>query len=207
MPRLVAQGGLELGEAAQLEELHLIEPRQLIELHELIVPLHSQILAFRREHADDRAGDGGGAVAFEDADALVALLHVEPAQILIALDGVADALVAQVGFAELHPLGAELGVNRQQRHKAGGKGRLAAGALGADNLIDGDFNESQVHPSGAHGLHQNLVEHLGIGVATPEHIGAVVLLPLLEGALILIHGFGKTHASSSLFTALQLDVT
>lgn len=89
------------------------------------------------DDAGDIAGDGGGAEALEHADALVALLDVEAAHVLVAADGVAYALVAEVGGAELYPLEGELGVRPEQGHKIGRKGGAAALALGATIWSEG----------------------------------------------------------------------
>ena len=177
--RLKAQGGLELGKAAGLAEGEAVELRELIELQEFIVALDLRVLTVDGNEADHIAGDGGGAVAFQHADPFVALLYIKPAQVFVAADGIPDAFVSQMGRTQPHPLGGKFAVLREEGHKVCGKGALPSAGLGADDALRGDLDDAQVHPSGDHGVVQNLVQHLGIGVAPLEDAVPVILLPLL----------------------------
>ena len=105
-----AEGGLELSEAAAAAEVYLVDAAQAVEVHELVVDDDGLVVGVGGDDAGDVAWDGGGVEAFEDADALVALLDVEAAHVLVAADGVTYALVAEVGGAELGPFGGELAV-------------------------------------------------------------------------------------------------
>ena len=58
----------------------------------------SGVVAVLRHDAGDIAGDAAGIKILQHADALIALLHVEAAHVLIAGDGVTDALI-QMGHA------------------------------------------------------------------------------------------------------------
>ena len=77
-----------------------IGPAQRIEAQELSIDAECLVIRPRGKDTRDGAGHGRGTEALEDAHALVALLNVEAPQILVDLDRVADALVAQVRLAE-----------------------------------------------------------------------------------------------------------
>ena len=117
MVRFKAHGGLELGKAAGLREVHAVEPGELVKLEELIVALDLRLLAVDGEETDHIAGDGGGLIAFEDADPLVALLDIKAAQVLIAADGVPDPFVAQMGGAQADPLLGKFRVCGKEGHE------------------------------------------------------------------------------------------
>ncbi len=191
--RLEPQGRLELGEPARTAEVDPVELRQLVGGHEVVVGLYRRLVGPDGNHPDDVGGDGGRAVAFQHADPLVALLDVEPAQVLVAPNGVPDALVPQVGGAQLHPLGGELRVRVQQGHEVGGEGAAPPGGLGAGDLLGGDLQHPHVRPSGHHVLVQDLVQDRGVGVLAPDHPLLVVFLAKPQGFDVLFHGFLSAH--------------
>ena len=137
--RLIAQRRLQLREASRAAEQHLIEPRQLVGVHEVVVRLNGAILRPRGHDPHHIRGDGRRAVALEHADSLVALLHVEAPEVLKAPHRLADALVAQMRGAECDPLGRELAVGRHQRHKVGGERVAPSLGLGAGDAVRRDL--------------------------------------------------------------------
>ena len=175
--RVVAEVGLELGKAPAAAEVDLIDAAQAVEVHELVVDGDGLVVGVDGDDAGDIAGDGGGAEALEHADALVALLDVEAAHVLVAADGVAYALVAEVGGAELYPLEGELGVRTEQGHEIGRKGGAAALALGADYLVGGDVDDAEVDDAGDHGVVEYLVKDLKVRISPGEDAFAVGFLP------------------------------
>ncbi len=151
MVRLIPQGRLELGKAPRPAEIHLIHAGELVILHEIIIGQNGRVLGPGGDDPDDIGGDGGGVVALEDTDPLVALLHVEPAQVFITPDGVPDSL-PQVGLAQVHPFGGKFRIRLHQREKIGRKGGAPPLCFGAGNLVHGDFLDSHIHLSGYHGI-------------------------------------------------------
>ena len=174
--RLEAQRRLELREPPRTAEIHPVQPRQLIGSHKIVVRLDGYVLRPVGNDPDHVGGNGGRPIAFQHTDPLVALLDVEPAQILIAADGVPDALVPQMGRAQVHPFCGKFRVRGQQRHESGRKGTAPSGSLGADDLLSGNLQNPHVRPSGHHVFVQNLVQHLGIGVVAPDDLLLIVLL-------------------------------
>lgn len=108
-------------------------------MHELIVQAHFRGIVVFGHHAGDVAGHAAGLEVFQHADALVALLHIESAHILIAADGVTDALF-QMRQAEVDPLTGKLGLEVQQRHKVGCERCGAASRFGAHQQIQRDIH-------------------------------------------------------------------
>ena len=194
MVRLVAQRGLQLAEGAGPGKADLVQPAHLIGRHELIVHLHRRVLRPAGDDADDVAGNGRRIVAFEHADPLVALLDVEPAQILITADGVPYALVAQVGGAQVDPLVGKLRVQLQQGHEVIRKGGTPSNRLIADDLLGGNLNDPHVRLSGNQGVvHQNFIQYRRIGVTSMEDAVLICALPQLEGSAVLVVSFLSAH--------------
>ena len=85
-----------------------------------------------------------------------------------------------MGHTQLHPLGGKFCVGSQKGHEIGGKRRGPSSGFGAYNALCGDAEEPHIHPSGGHGVIQNLIQHLGIGIAAPEDTFPVVFLTRLQ---------------------------
>ena len=191
--RLKAQSRLQPGKAAGPGEVQLIQPDEPVKVHEFIVELHGGILGIGGDDPCDHTGDSGRAVAFQHADPFVALLHIEAAHIFTALDGVTDALVAQMRVAKGDPFGGKFRVGTQQRHEISGQGGAPAHAFYADDLLRGDIHQPHLHPARDHGFVQNLVQRLEIGVSAADHRGFIVLLPQLQSVIILFKSFLSAH--------------
>ena len=147
-----AQGGLELGKASEAAEIDLVDPAEPVKAQKLIVNPHRRVLGVGGDHPRHIAGDGGGVEALEDADPLVALLDVKAAHVLIAPDGVPNALLAEVSGAQVYPLGGKLRVRGQQRHEVRGEGGAPPHGFGSHDLISGNVDDSQVYLPGHHGV-------------------------------------------------------
>ena len=137
--RLQPQRCLQLGILSRLAQPYIVQLAELEEIHELVIGHHPGLIAQRRHHAGHLTADAWALVAFEHADPLVALGDVKLAHVLVADDGIVNA-VSQVGFAQVDPLVAELGGGIQQRHEIARKGGFAALGGGAHNLLHGDFH-------------------------------------------------------------------
>ena len=150
-------------------------------MHELVVHLHGGVVAVLRHHAGDIAGNAAGVKILQHADALIALLHVEAAHVLIAGDGVTDALI-QMGHAQVDPLGGKLGLETEQRHKVGRKRRCAARGLGTNEQLQRDLY---------------LAEQYGQKRRLPGvHLLAVIALALSKGFLVAIDSICTVHDPS-----------
>jgi hypothetical protein len=82
----------------------------------------------------------------EYGDTLVALLHIEVAQILITNNGIPNALV-QMGGAERDPFGGKFAGGGQQRTEVGGEGGDTTGGFGANDPLRGNLQQTQI-PNG-----------------------------------------------------------
>ena len=191
--RRKAQRRLQLREAPQAAEADLIDAAETVEVHEFVVDLNLDIVRIFGNQPGHDAGNGRRTVAFQDADALVALGDVEAAHVLVADDGVGDAHGVQMGRAQGDPLGAELRLRIQQGHEIPREDRLAPRGGGAHDLIHGDVHQPDVGPARAHVLAEDLVQHLGVGIAAADHAAVVILEPLLQGIVILQQGVCSAH--------------
>ena len=134
--------------------------------------------------------------AVQNADPLVALLDVEAAQVFIAPDGIPDALIAQMCFTEVDPLGGKFRIFVQKRKKVGGKGILPAFAFGSHDLLSGNFNDAKVYPSGDHGVVQNFIQDLKIRVLSVQNSLLVARFAGLQCFPILITCVLSSHRRS-----------
>ena len=110
----------------------------------------------------------------------------------------ADALVAEVRRAEIDPLGRELAVGGHEWHEIGGKGVAPTLCLGAADAVRGDLQQPHVHLSGGHGVVEDLVEHLRIGVLSAQYAVFIGFSAALERFLILRGCLLSAHRVHSL---------
>ena len=195
--RVVTQRGLELGKTSPMAEIHLILPAQAVKVHEFVVNLHRLVIRVQGYHPGDIGGYGGRAEAFEHADALVALLHVEAPHVLAAADRVAYSLVAEMRGAELYPLGGEFRVGVQQRHEVGGESIAPPLALGSHDLVGGYVYDAQVYAPGHHLVAEYLVEYLQIRIAPLKDALPIGLLSGLQCLSVLSARFRLAQADAS----------
>ena len=183
------QSRLQAGVLTLLPQNDAIQARQSVKLHELIIDLHCRVAAVLRHQPGDIGGNDRVAVAFQHADPLVALLHIETAHVLKAADRVGDALVAEMGVAQQRPFGGKLAVRRQQGHEVPCQGGGASGALCPGHQGKGDVDDAQLHPGGHAALVHDLIQHRQIrGAAGADGI-LVVSLSGLQGLVILLQRF------------------
>lgn len=83
--------------------------------------------------------------------------------------------------------------------KSAAKAVLPALALGADDLLGGDVDDAEVHDAGDHGVVEDLIQYLKVGVAPGEDAVLVGLLPGLEGLGVLDSGFRLIHSGASFY--------
>ena len=184
-----AQRRLQAGVLPPLPQNDAIQARQGVKLHELVIDLHGRIAAVLRHQPGDIGGNDRVAVAFQHADPLVALLHIETAHVLKAADRVGDALVTEMGVAQQHPLGGKFTVLPQQRHEVPGQGGGAAGAFCPGHQGKGDVDDAQLHPGGHAALVHDLVQHRQIRIAAGADGVFIVSLSGLQGLVILFQRF------------------
>ena len=185
MLRRKAQRRLQLREAPQAAEADLVHLAELVEVHEFVVDLHLDVVRIAGNQPGDNAGDGQRAVAFQHADALVALGDVEAAHVLVADDGIGDTHGVQMRRAKGDPFGAELRIRIQQGHEIPRENGLAPRGGGAHDLIHGDVHQPDVGSARTHVLGENLVQHLGIGIAAADHAAVIIFQALLQGIVVL----------------------
>jgi len=98
-----------------------------------------------------------------------------------------DALL-KMRVAEVGPLGGELGIRPQQRHKVGREGRVPPAGLGANDAVGRDIHQAQRLLR--HNIHvdQYIIQHREIGRLAARHTGAVGLLAGTQRVpVILLH--------------------
>ena len=193
--RLKAERGLQLPVRAAAAEPDAIEPAETVEVHELVIEPDLLVLRPDGDDARDLPRDRRRVEALEHADALVALLHIETAEIFVAADRIADALRAEIGVAERDPLAAEFRPHRQQRHEIGGKGVAPSLALGADDAVHRHVDQAELRTPRGEMLVKDLVEDLRVGIFAFQNGLFIAFLPRLERGGILGLGFGNGHVS------------
>ena len=156
-------------------KLHLIQPRDAEKLQKLLIKRIARRIRIRGHQPRHIGRDRRRLKIAQNADALVALLHIEFSIIFKAADRFADALLPQMGVAEIDPFAAELRVGIQQRQKAGRERILPPGRLGSDDQVDGDLHQADALLLRGIAVGENLVEHLHIGRNAGGH--AVLVLP------------------------------
>ena len=114
-----------------MTELNIVNTGGIIKIKEFKVGLDPGIVAFFRHDPMHVAGDTGRVKVTQDTGPLVTLLDIEFSQIFKADDGVTDALIGQVGGAEIDPLVGKFCIYAQKGQKTGGKGGDPAGGFGA----------------------------------------------------------------------------
>ena len=144
-------------------ELNGIKTAAFEKVQEFIVGNDSGVIGPGGHDPPDGGRDPRGAEVAQHADPLVALLDVEIAQVLIALDGIPDAYVPQVRGAQVHPLAGELGLGIQQGEKAGREGGDPPGGFGAQDPLGRDLQHPQVLDGVCAAVRQNFIQHRGIG--------------------------------------------
>ena len=87
---LQAERGLQPAVAAGLFEFQPVQAGKGIEIQELVIHQHGRLLRLFRDEANYAAGDAGCIKAAQYADALVALFDIKLAEILIALNRIAE---------------------------------------------------------------------------------------------------------------------
>ena len=186
---------MQAGIAAGLGEGQQIVLHDRVKVHELVVHLHGGVVAVLRHDAGDIAGDAAGVKILQHADALIALLHVEAAHVLIAGDGVTDALI-QMGHAQVDPLGGKLGLETEQRHKVGRKRRCAARGLGTNEQLQRDLYLAERDLVLHRDVLQNIVQYGQKRRLPGVHLLAVIALALPQGFLVAIDSICTVHDPS-----------
>ena len=134
----------QLGKVAGLGEHDIVDLGVTVELQKLVVGNHPGIVALFRQDTVKAGVDTGCTVVFQHAQALVAFLHVEVAQIFVADQGIADARIAEMVGAQVDPFGGKLRALCQQRQERRGKGGGPVGGLQADKTLHRDLRFADV---------------------------------------------------------------
>jgi len=135
--------GKEHGVIAGSAELDLVQRRGFIKIQKFVICFDPGIVRKGRYDPAHQRRNPGRAEVAQDADPLVALLHVKIPQIFIADNGVADA-GGQVVGAQLDPFGGELGIHTQQGLESDIKGGDPSGGFCADDPLGGNVHKTDV---------------------------------------------------------------
>ena len=142
--RLLAQKSQKPRVIAGAAELYRVQFGDPEKIQKFVVSLNAGIVAHRRHHTADIAGDSGSTEVFQHGYPLVAFLHIEIAQIFVANNRVTDARISQMVGAQADPFGGEFRINAQKRKEVCGEGRNASGGFGAHDAVRRDLNHADV---------------------------------------------------------------
>ena len=156
------------------------------------------LLALGRQNPLHIAGNPGGAEVPQDADTLIALLHIKIAQIFKALDGISDARLAEMGGAQVHPLGAKLRPRLQQGAEGGGEGGDPPGGFHADNPLRRQLHKPHILHGVGGVVRQNFVQNQRMGILPLHHQLPVFLLTLSQRLCIFFNCVLMRHGKASL---------
>ena len=89
--RLLAQKSQKPRVIAGAAELDCVQSGDPEKFQKFVVGLNTGIVAHGRDHTADITGDSGSAEVLQHGNPLVALLHIEIAEIFVTNDGLTDA--------------------------------------------------------------------------------------------------------------------
>ena len=182
--------------AAGFGKLGHIQPCQFVEFQKFRIGLQPGRIPFLRHHPVDDAGNPGRAEVFQHADPLIALLHIEVAQIFIAYDGFPDALLGQMGHAQADPLVGKLRIRIQHGQKIRIEGRDPSGGLGAHDPLRRNLHQTHVD-AGLHRGTGDFRQHLRIGVPAPGNAFFAFGLGQFHCFQIFFQCFGSGYVDHS----------
>ena len=113
------------------------------------------------------------------------------------MDGVINALFAEVRRAELAPFDTKLCFRGQNGHEIGGEGNGAPTGLGADDLFQRDLHDAEIHLPINGAFIENVVQCGKIGFLALFAPFLLCLAPQLLGACILTCCFQLNAHSTS----------
>ena len=198
MTGIKTERGLQFSVRARYAKHRYIQPAQPIVIHEFIVYPYLRLLRPRRNYAQHRGREDRRAEAFEHAYALIALLHIKPAQILNAAHRFPYSLIAEACLTQTYPLLCKFSVMRQQRHEIRRKSRLTPARLCTRYLFSRYIYYPKLNTPGRHRLVKYLVEHLRIRVLTAQQAVPVHFSAGLECLIVLVNRFLSAHISTLL---------
>ena len=171
-----------------------IEFGVFVVVQELIVGPDPGIIGLRGQDPLDVAGDPGRAEIAQDGHPLVALLDIEIAHVFKALNGLPDALVAQMGGAELLPFGGELAAVAEQGQEGGRKGGDPPGGLGAHDPLCRDLHQAHFQGRIKIGGAQNIIQNRRVGIFSGGNQFLGFFQTLFHRLGIFFHGFRCNHS-------------
>ena len=164
----------QLCEASFLGKPDIVNRGILIKIHKFIVNLIFFLFGTLRNNAGHIARNGDSAEVLHDADTLIALLHIEFIHIFISFNGVTDALVL-LALTEIDPLGRELRIFIENRHKIARKRTAPPHCLGPYDLRYGYLHQTQRHLMISAFLRHDIIQYLQGWLYPPKHPGLIIL--------------------------------
>ena len=198
LAHFLTQMAQELGIVSGSPELHGVQPGTLEKFQKFIVGLDPGLLALGRQNPLHIAGNPGCAEVPQHTDPLVALLHIEIAQIFKALDGIGDARLAEMGGAQVHPFSSKLRPRLQQGAEGGGEGGDPPGGFHADNPLRRQLHQPHILYGVGGGVRQNFVQNQRMRVLPLHHQLPVFLLTLSQSLCIFFNCGLMRHGKASL---------
>ena len=190
---LFPQQGIQDRVIPRFSELQLVPARGAEKIQKLQIGRRARAVRVHGQHAFDGRRDPDRAEISQDADALVALLDVEIAQVFIALYGLPDSRVGEMLLAQCHPFHGEFALGALYRQKGRGKRVDPARCFCADDALNGDLPHPQIPDACLRGLREHLVEHRG-GDRQSGSLGLLLLLePHFHGAEVIFLGVCRDH--------------
>ena len=157
LAKVLAQGGQQLLVAAGCGIARLVQTGAFVIFQKFAVG-SGFLRAFLGHDPPHLGGDAGRTEGTQNADALVALLHIEIAQILVAQRRLTDA-VGKVGSAKADPLGGKLGIHIQKGQKAVGERTGATCGFGAHDAVGGDLHHAHIDVAVRAAGGQDVIQH------------------------------------------------
>ena len=128
-----------------------------------------------------------------DADALVALLDIEVAQVFVAFNGIGNAGGTQMGFAQQDPLGAKFGFCLQQRTEGSSKGGDPSGSFGAHDPLGGNIYQTDIQHGFRRHFRQNFIQNGRMRFPTSHQQISIFFLTQTKGFGIFFQCDFCTH--------------
>ena len=194
----LAQQSQKLGVIAGAAELYRIQAGNFIKAQKLVISLDAGLFAALRQDSRDDGGNAGGTVITQHADALVALFHIEVAQIFITGDGITDAGGTHMGDAQVGPLQGELTACLCQREKRSGKGGDSSGGAGTHNALGGDFHMTEQLRGSCGFRVDDLIQNGRVGGFACGKQFLLLTLSTVQRSQIFFFCFNEIHRKTSL---------
>ena len=188
--------GEQIVKTAFAAEPQVVNAGQRVEMQKTRVDAAFLAVIRHGQDARDRAVYTHRAKVAQHADALVPLYHIKAVHKFVCLDRVADA-AGQMCVAKGAPFLGKFGLFAHQRQEIVREGRLTAGVIGADDLLQRNLNQPELLLGGNGGVLQDLFQHRQEGGFSARQAGSVGTAAKTAGLAVFFDGHKGMHLLSS----------